>query len=221
MQFAMHALAYPLPESASLLLGLWWFAVGACVGSFLNVVVYRLPAGLSIVSPGSHCPKCQRPIRWHDNLPIFGWIFLRGRCRDCRQAIFARYPLVELLTAILFLLVGLVTYPAWGLTLYYLVLLCTLGAATLIEYDGQAVPTRLMLPAAIVAVVVPLARPFLLRIAPDWIDGHCRGSMVLARTTFTIALLFFALGAWNRKRYSLRLELLGGLMVLSVFWMLC
>ena len=218
----MHTLfAHWPPLSAGLLLGLWWFAVGACVGSFLNVVVYRLPAGLSIVSPGSHCPKCQRPIRWHDNLPIFGWIFLRGRCRDCRQPISARYPLVELLTAILFLLVGLATFPAWGLTLYFIWLLCTLWAAALIEYDRQVVPTRLMLPAAILAIAFPLARPWLLGVLPGWIDGHCRGSVLLAWTTFTIGLLFFGLGLGNRRRQSLVVVLLGVLVVLSLAWMQC
>jgi prepilin signal peptidase PulO-like enzyme (type II secretory pathway) len=211
------------PNSASLLLGLWWFAVGACVGSFLNVVVYRLPAGLSIVSPGSHCPKCQRPIRWHDNLPIFGWIFLGGRCRDCHQTISARYPLVELLTAILFLLVGLASYPAWGLTLYYLLLLCTLWAAALIEYDGQTVPTRLMLPAAIVAIAFPLARPFLLRVAPGWIDvrGGWQATAILSLATAAIGLLFLCLGRRNRSQQRYTVSLLGWLMLLSLAWMLC
>jgi prepilin signal peptidase PulO-like enzyme (type II secretory pathway) len=212
----MHALAYPLPESAGLLLGLWWFAVGACVGSFLNVVVYRLPAGLSIVSPGSHCPKCQHPIRWHDNLPIFGWILLRGRCRDCREAISARYPLVELLTAMLFLLVGLATFPAFGSTLCFLMLLCTLWAAALIEYDAQAVPPRLMRPAAVVAVVALLARPFLLRALPGWFNAGCHGSMILTWTTFAMGLLFFGLGLWNYQRQSLVVVLYGVLTVLCL-----
>lgn len=84
----------------------FWFALGAIVGSFLNVVVYRLPAGLSVVSPGSHCPACRRPIRWFDNVPIFAWLWLGGRCRDCRAPIALRYPTVELVTAVLFLSIG-------------------------------------------------------------------------------------------------------------------
>lgn len=83
-----------------------WFVLGGIVGSFLNVVVYRVPAGLSVVSPGSHCPKCDRPIRWYDNVPILAWLWLRGRCRDCSAPISPRYPLVELLTATVFLSVG-------------------------------------------------------------------------------------------------------------------
>ena len=160
--------------------------MGACIGSFVNVVVYRVPAGMSIVRPGSHCPKCGKPIRWHDNLPIFGWLLLGGRCRDCHETISARYPLVELVTALLFLLVGcgvalgnirglpgLVSYQAWGLAFYYLLLLCTLWAAALIEYDGHSVSAKIMLPAAIAGILLPLVWPFLLRVPPFWLfDGR-------------------------------------------------
>ncbi|HEX9049111.1 MAG TPA: prepilin peptidase [Anaeromyxobacter sp.] len=80
-------------------IGAWVLAVGAAVGSFLNVVIARVPAGESIVSPGSRCPRCRAPIRWWDNLPIVSWLVLRGRCRSCGAPIPARYPLVELLGA--------------------------------------------------------------------------------------------------------------------------
>ena len=75
----------------------WAFAVGAAVGSFLNVVVARLPAGESVVHPRSRCPGCRTPIAWYDNLPVVSWILLRGRCRKCRNRISFRYPLVETL----------------------------------------------------------------------------------------------------------------------------
>lgn len=81
---------------------LFLFALGACVGSFLNVVVWRLPRGQSLASPPSHCPKCQHRLAWHDNIPVFGWLFLRGKCRYCDQAISVRYPIVELITGLLF-----------------------------------------------------------------------------------------------------------------------
>lgn len=80
---------------------LFVFALGACIGSFLNVVVWRLPRNESLISPPSHCPKCNTPLAWFDNIPIFGWIFLRGRCRYCHERISIRYPLVELFTALL------------------------------------------------------------------------------------------------------------------------
>src|SRR5881398_815126 len=78
------------------------FAFGACVGSFLNVVVWRLPRGESIVSPPSHCPKCGTKLAWYDNIPVFGWIALRGKCRYCGQPISVRYPIFEAITGLLF-----------------------------------------------------------------------------------------------------------------------
>ena len=71
----------------------WLALVGACVGSFTNVVAWRLPREESVAFPGSHCPKCGHAIRWHDNLPLFGWLLLRGCCRDCGASISWRYPL--------------------------------------------------------------------------------------------------------------------------------
>ena len=79
------------------------FVLGALVGSFLNVCVSRWPQDQSVVSPPSRCPKCARPIRWHENIPIFGWLRLRGRCAGCREAISPIYPLVELVVALIWL----------------------------------------------------------------------------------------------------------------------
>ena len=76
--------------------------LGGLIGSFLNVVIWRLPRGESIVSPGSRCPSCERPIAPYDNLPVVSWLLLRGRCRHCAAPISARYPLVELVTALAF-----------------------------------------------------------------------------------------------------------------------
>lgn len=79
------------------------FAFGCCIGSFLNVVIYRLPRGKSLVSPGSACPKCGRPIRWYDNVPLVSWLLLRAKCRRCKSPISPRYFVVELLTGSVFL----------------------------------------------------------------------------------------------------------------------
>ena len=102
-----------LANSLSLNNAQWWLVMvfiaffGGCVGSFLNVVMYRLPRGESIVWPGSHCPNCQHAIRpWH-NFPVIGWIMLRGKCYDCHQSISPKYPLVEAATATVFVLLAL------------------------------------------------------------------------------------------------------------------
>ncbi len=162
---------FPFPPSLALISALWIMAVGGAVGSFLNVVVYRLPRGLSLVTPPSHCPACKHPIRWYDNVPVLGWFLLRGRCRDCRASIPFRYPLVEAVTAVLFLTVGAAdacAAAAWGslgamlgLAAYHGTLLVTLLAAALIRYDGHPVPTRLLVPAVLVGLIAPMEWPHL------------------------------------------------------------
>lgn len=86
--------------------GVWLWFFGGTVGSFLNVVAYRLPRGLALSHPGSFCPGCRTPIRWYDNLPVIGWLRLRGKCRACQAAISPRYPLVEALLGCAFLLLA-------------------------------------------------------------------------------------------------------------------
>jgi len=90
------------------------FALGATIGSFLNVVVYRMPRGRSVVSGRSRCPSCGRAIRWHDNIPVLGWLLLQGRCRDCESPIAARYPLVELAAGCVAALLAVVTLHGGG-----------------------------------------------------------------------------------------------------------
>lgn len=157
------------------LIALWLTALGGFIGSFLNVVVYRLPAGMSVVAPRSRCPACKHPIRWFDNVPVLSWIVLRGRCRDCQAPISPRYPLVEAMTAGMFLLLAIGEFlsgggnlplasppsPAQllGIYAYHLVLLCTLLAAALIQYDGHRPPARLFLPAAVVGLAAPCFGP--------------------------------------------------------------
>ena len=100
--------------------------VGACVGSFLNVCVYRWPEGLSVVSPPSRCPACETPIRWRDNLPVLGWLLLRGRCRACGARISIQYPLIELATALLWVLAVVrhgLSWQALGMALFFSILL--------------------------------------------------------------------------------------------------
>ncbi|MEW6334908.1 MAG: prepilin peptidase [Thermodesulfobacteriota bacterium] len=112
---------------------------GAAVGSFLNVCICRIPEGLSIVSPGSRCPKCGRPIRPYDNIPILSYLLLGARCRDCQGRISPRYPLVELLTAAFAWLL----FRKYGLTPAFLavfVFICALIVVTFIDLDRQIIP---------------------------------------------------------------------------------
>lgn len=112
-----------MPE---LLVRVYAFVVGAAVGSFLNVCVYRLPEGLSVVSPPSRCPACGRQIGWRDNVPILGWILLRGRCRGCGTSISVQYPLVELTVALFWLAAALrhgLTWQALSTALFFTLLL--------------------------------------------------------------------------------------------------
>lgn len=90
------------------------FAMGACIASFMNVCIWRLPRGESVVSPPSHCPNCNARIKWYQNIPILSWCCLRGRCANCHKPISIRYTVVELLGAVLFLL----AYLQWGMPFF-------------------------------------------------------------------------------------------------------
>ncbi|MFJ3032956.1 prepilin peptidase [Curtobacterium pusillum] len=141
--------------------------IGLAVGSFLNVVVYRVPAGLSVVAPASACPRCGHEIRVRDNVPVVSWLLLRGRCRDCATPISARYPLVELATALLFALVVLRFGPALSVAqdglaaavasielVAMLYLMAISIALALIDLDVHRLPNALVLPAYPVIAVL-------------------------------------------------------------------
>jgi len=126
---------------------------GAVLGSFLNVVVYRLPRGESLVSPGSHCPTCSASVKAYDNIPVLAWMWLHGRCRACRAAISPRYPLVEAATAALCVAVVLTRSSAGGIALGVLTVLALVPVA-LIDLDCHLIPNRITGPVAILAIVL-------------------------------------------------------------------
>jgi len=126
---------------------------GLLVGSFLNVVIARLPTGESLVSPGSRCPHCGHAVRPYDNVPVVSWLVLRGRCRDCGAPISARYPLVEALTAALCAAVVAVK-GADDEALLGLALVLTLVPVTFIDLDHRLIPNKILLPSAVVAVAI-------------------------------------------------------------------
>ncbi len=131
--------------------------LGLAVGSFLNVVVHRVPRGESVVRPPSACPRCGHPIRARDNVPVLSWVLLRGRCRDCAEPIAVRYPLVEVLTAALFVLVVL-RFGVSAAVPAYLYLAAIAVALALIDLDTHRLPNAIVLPSyPVLAVLLAIA----------------------------------------------------------------
>lgn len=134
------------------------FGFGACIGSFLNVCIYRIPAGQSVVRPGSHC-ACGQPIRWHDNIPILSWLFLRGRARCCGRRFSVRYPAIELLTALVFLFCALLFPP--GKAVCAMLFSSLLITGTFTDIDHMIIPDRCTIGGAVLGVLASLAVPSL------------------------------------------------------------
>jgi leader peptidase (prepilin peptidase) / N-methyltransferase len=160
--------------------------MGAVLGSFLNVVAYRLPRGESLARPRSRCPRCETPIRPYDNVPVLSWLALRGRCRSCMGAIPWRYPLVEAVTGLLCALVvldkGIDEDALLGLALVLLLI-----PVTLIDLDHRIIPNRLMLIGAVVAPALVLYAE------PDALPEHLIAA-VAAGGFFLVALLAYPRG---------------------------
>jgi leader peptidase (prepilin peptidase)/N-methyltransferase len=161
---------------------------GACIGSFLNVVIYRLPLGQSIVSPPSRCPKCGYRLQWYDNLPIFGWVLLGGRCRKCKNPISIQYPIVELITALLFVLVVWVTPPG-PLLVSRLLFVCILIALFGIDLEHQILPNSITLPGIVAGVLLSFIAP------PGWRDALL-GVLLGAGILYAIAGAYYL---WRRE----------------------
>ncbi len=128
------------------------FVIGAVIGSFLNVCIYRVPRNLSIISPASRCPSCNMPIKFYDNIPFLSYILLGGKCRVCKAGISFRYPLVELLNAVLFVFVIWRFGFAWH-TVIYGILCSALVVITFIDLDFQIIPDVITLPGILIGIV--------------------------------------------------------------------
>ncbi len=147
------------------------FVIGASIGSFLNVVIYRLPRGESIVFPASHCPACGRAIKWHDNIPLVSWILLRGRCRACKARISPRYLAIELLAGVLVSGLWVCYYvldlrdhvgpfaESWPMFLAHATLLCGLLACSAVDIELCIVPLPVMWVCAAVGIAAATFRP--------------------------------------------------------------
>jgi len=126
--------------------------VGLALGSFMTVVAERVPAGASVVAPRSRCPHCDAPIRNRDNIPVLSWVVLRGRCRNCHEKISARYPVLELTTAVLTAAPFFVYESIW-VAVGIAALLCLMPVITAIDVERRIIPNKLIYPALIVAPV--------------------------------------------------------------------
>ncbi|WP_020676421.1 prepilin peptidase [Geopsychrobacter electrodiphilus] len=141
------------------------FVLGAVVGSFLNVCIYRIPAGKSIVSPPSSCPHCGHRIRWFQNIPIFSYLFLVGKCAGCGQKISLRYPIIEGLTGGLFVLV-LYYFGLSPATIVYWIFVASLVVITFIDLDHQIIPDVISLPGIVIGFACTFAVPWV-----TWFDS--------------------------------------------------
>lgn len=204
------------------------FTVGLCVGSFLNVVIYRLPLGASIVRPGSHCPMCGSPVRPYDNIPLVSWLVLMGLCRDCGSSISPRYFLVELLTGALTWTVARV-YGMDASALLFMVFVWSLVAVTFIDLDHQIIPDEITLGGVVAGLAVS-------HFLPLGFYGSVLGMLVGGGIFFLIAVvtpggmgggdikLMAAIGAFTGWKQALLTIMLGsalgavaGLLLIAVF----
>ena len=155
------------------------FVVGAMIGSFLNVCIYRLPLGLSVNQPRrSFCPHCKAQIAWYENLPVVSWLFLRGRCGHCGKPIAVRYPLVELLTAALFYFVFHRFREEWILIVPYWIFTALVIVATFIDFDHFIIPDEITWGCVGAGLLLSFAVP-----------------QLMGETSHGLALLWSAVGA--------------------------
>lgn len=135
-------------------IGFLVFIFGAMIGSFLNIVIYRTPNGESIVFPASKCQSCQTPLKWWHNIPIFSWLFLRGKCYFCQEKISVQYPVVEFLTGVIFLMLYLKLGLVWYLS-FVAGAFAALFALVMIDFKYMAVPDNVNFTALIFALIQP------------------------------------------------------------------
>lgn len=193
------------------------FLVGLVIGSFLNVCIYRIPKGASIVWPGSHCSDCRRALSWHQLIPVISFLFLKGICSYCNQRISFRYPAIELTTGLIFLYLYQIYGLSWNfLTLTFLA--CLLLIIAFIDIDYQIIPNRLVFIGLLVGVILNMFSHNLnwLQLVLGFLAGGC--------ALLVIALLFPGGMGGGDIKFAAMLgiylgwpEILGVLFIASVF----
>ena len=214
------------PSTHQVLYDVFAFVVGACVGSFLNVCVYRIPLNRSVVSPGSHCAACGAPIPWYHNLPIISWLVLKGRTACCGTRIDLRYWLVEVGMAFLFMAVWLRYGPTDPVeAVIYAIMISGLTAACLIDLDHYIIPDRFSLGGCVAGFVACAIHPALMGEKTalqgfSWsLAGAIAGALTLVAVAWLGTLLFKkeAMGMGDVKLLAALCAFLGGS---SIFWIL-
>ena len=201
---------------------------GLCLGSFLNVVIHRVPVGASLLRPKSHCPACGEPVAIRDNVPLMGWLLLRGRCRHCRTPISPRYPMVELLGAICVLL-GAVTAPDPAAAAARSVFLLVMVAVFFIDFEHRIIPDVITLPGAAIGIlasplfgvdridsVIGAATGALLLWLLGWIYSQARGREGMGGGDIKLAALLGACLGWQGLLLTLMAGSLLGTVIGSI-----
>ena len=165
------------------LISVFLLGMGLAVGSFLNVCIYRLPLRESLMWPASHCTSCNRPLAWFENIPVAGWLALRGRCRTCKARISAQYPLVEALTGAVFV-AGYLLYGWTPLLAVRLLFACAMIVLFFIDLRHQILPNVVTLPGIVVGFLASLALP------PGWLSSLI-GIMAGGGVLFAISEIYY------------------------------
>jgi leader peptidase (prepilin peptidase) / N-methyltransferase len=173
------------------------FIFGSIMGSFLNVCIYRMPLGQSIIKPRSFCPHCKKPIPWYDNIPFISYISLKGKCRFCKERISIRYFIVELLTAMLFLL----TFNHYGFSynfFFYIVFICGLIVATFVDIPHRIIPDEISIGGIILGFILNTLRglslkpvSFDLKPLLNSLSGIIVGGGIIYLTGFLFDVVYF------------------------------
>jgi len=159
--------------------------LGACVGSFLNVCIYRLPRHESLMWPGSRCTRCARALSWYENVPVVSWVLLRGRCRTCREPVSWMYPIVEVITALTFLS-GYLLYGISAIGAVRVLFACALIVLFVTDLQHKILPNVITVPGIVVGFVLSLFLP------PGWRDSLI-GIAIGGGTLFAIAEAYYRL----------------------------
>jgi len=202
------------------------FIFGAMIGSFLNVCIWRMPNEESIVKPASHCPNCKKPIQWFDNIPLLSFILLGAKCRHCKTRISIRYPLVELLAGLLFI----VNYAYFGFTakfFIYTALECALLVGTFTDFMHYIIPDEITVGGLVAGLILSFIFPQLHAVSIHWkgflfsLWGAAVGGSLIYATGFLGELAFKkeAMGGGDVKLMAMIGSIIGWKFVVLVFFL--